>query len=177
MRQNLIFFLILFVVALIIRKVVTKSKLQAIKSETEKVIKSAKTQSQRDSLKSMSLLSDKTRGKKLSKEDEKWLQNHVNKSNIKRKKSENNRLKNLIKEYGSETGELIYKGKVGLGMTTEMVIDCKGRPTKVVEKISGSKKREEYFYGAYKNRQGNESYKFRVVLINGKVNGWNDITN
>ncbi len=37
--------------------------------------------------------------------------------------------------------------------------------------------REEYFYDEYRNRQGNKSYKFRVVLIDGKVDGWNDIKN
>ena len=92
-----------------------------------------------------------------------------------RKKKSEQRLKQLIEKYGSEKGELIHKGKVDLGMTTEMVIDSKGKPKEVIEKVSSGKKREEYFYGRYKNRLGKYSYKFRVVLINGKVDGWNDI--
>ena len=94
-----------------------------------------------------------------------------------RKKKSEQRLKQLIEKYGSEKGELIHKGKVDLGMTTEMVIDSKGKPKEVIEKVSSGKKREEYFYGRYKNRLGKYSYKFRVVLINGKVDGWNDIKN
>ena len=58
-----------------------------------------------------------------------------------------------------------------------MVIDSKGKPKEVIEKVSRGKKREEYFYGEYKNRQGNKAYKLRVVLINGKVDGWNNIKN
>jgi len=99
------------------------------------------------------------------------------KRNIQRKKKSEQRLKQLIEKYGSEKGELIHKGKVDLGMTTEMVIDSKGKPKEVIEKVSSGKKREEYFYGRYKNRLGKYSYKFRVVLINGKVDGWNDIKN
>ena len=94
-----------------------------------------------------------------------------------REKKSQQRLTRLIEKYGSDTGELIHKGKVDLGMTTEMVIDSKGKPKEVIEKVSRGKKREEYFYDGYKNRQGNMSYKFRVVLIDGKVDGWNDITN
>jgi len=94
-----------------------------------------------------------------------------------REKKSQQRLTRLIEKYGSETGELIHKGKVDLGMTTEMVIDSKGKPKEVIEKVSRGKKREEFFYDGYKNLQGNMSYKFRVVLINGKVDGWNDITN
>tara|TARA_B110001452_G_scaffold6666_1_gene6080 strand:- start:162 stop:749 length:588 start_codon:yes stop_codon:yes gene_type:complete len=99
------------------------------------------------------------------------------KRNIQRKKKSEQRLKQLIEKYGSEKGELIHKGKVDLGMTTEMVIDSKGKPKEVIEKVSSGKKREEYFYRRYKNRLGKYSYKFRVVLINGKVDGWNDIKN
>ena len=94
-----------------------------------------------------------------------------------RKKKSEQRLKQLIEKYGSEKGELIHKGKVDLGMTTEMVIDSKGKPKEVIEKVSSGKKREEYFYGRYKNRLGKFSYTFRVVIIDGKVDGWNDIKN
>ena len=56
-------------------------------------------------------------------------------------------------------------------------VEVKGKPDHKIEKVSRGKKREEYFYGRYKNRLGKYSYKFRVVLINGKVDGWNDIKN
>ena len=85
----------------------------------------------------------------------------------------------LLKEhqtkYGKEIGEKIFKGEMFLGMTLEMVIDIKGEPDFKIEKVSRREKREEYFYGKYKNRLGNDSYKFRVVIINDEVDGWNDI--
>ena len=113
--------------------------------------------------------------KRKERELEKEKKKRVNKE-LREKKSQQ-RLTQLIEKYGSETGELIHKGKVDLGMTTEMVIDSKGKPKDVIEKVSRGKKREEFFYDGYKNLQGNMSYKFRVVLIDGKVDGWNDITN
>ena len=94
-----------------------------------------------------------------------------------REKKSQIRLKQLTEKHGSKTGYFIHKGKVDLGMTKKMVIESKGKPDHKIEKVSRGKKREEYFYDGYKNRQGNMSYKFRVVLIDGKVDGWNDITN
>jgi hypothetical protein len=55
--------------------------------------------------------------------------------------------------------------------------DLKGKPDHKIEKVSRGKKREELFYGGYKNRLGKFSYTFRVVIIDGKVDGWNDIKN
>ena len=84
-------------------------------------------------------------------------------------------LKKLTTTYGSPWASLIHKGKLKEGMTKQMVLASKGRPNHKIEKVSRGKVREEYFYGAYKNRQKNTSYKFRVVLVDGKVTGWNDI--
>ena len=53
--------------------------------------------------------------------------------------------------------------------------DLKGKPDHKIEKVSRGKKREELFYGGYKNRLGKFSYTFRVVIIDDKVDGWNDI--
>lgn len=83
----------------------------------------------------------------------------------------------LQKKYGEEMGLKIHNEELCIGMTKEMVIEMKDEPDHIIEKVSKSKKREEYFYGGYKNRLGKYSYKFRVVIIDGKVDGWNDITN
>lgn len=186
--MNIIFLLLLLVVLFLIRKPLDRliknlkikslnDKLTNLYSDVDKITKSGKTQSERDNLRSLSLTFRKSKGQKLSKKDDEWLQNHNRKSQIKKKKSESKRLTSLIEKYGSEKGQLIHKGKLDLGMTTEMVIDSKGKPKEVIEKVSRGKKREEYFYSEYKNRQGNKSYKLRVVLINGKVDGWYDIKN
>jgi hypothetical protein len=95
---------------------------------------------------------------------------------IKIKEQQKEELKRLTSKYGSPWASLIQKGKLKEGMTKQMVIASKGNPSKKIEKVSRGKVREEYFYGAYKNRKKNTSYKFRVVLIDGKVDGWNDIT-
>lgn len=96
---------------------------------------------------------------------------------IKIKERKKEELKKLTAKYGSPWASLIQKSKLKEGMTKQMVIASKGRPSHKIEKVSRGKVREEYFYGAYKNRQKNTSYKFRVVLIDGKVTGWNDIKN
>ena len=48
----------------------------------------------------------------------------------------------------------------------------KGKPGKKTETISRNKKREEYFYDGKKNRQGNMSYKLKVILIDELVEKW-----
>lgn len=70
-----------------------------------------------------------------------------------------------------------YQTDEYIGYTKDELILLKGNPDHKIVKVSRGKKREEYFYDEYRNRQGNKSYKFRVVLIDGKVNGWNDIKN
>ena len=86
-------------------------------------------------------------------------------------------MKRYQKKYGDKIGEKIFNQDIWIGMTSEMVVDSRFEPDHKIEKVSRGKKREEYFYDEYKNRQGNKSYKFRVVLIDGKVDGWNDIKN
>ena len=83
----------------------------------------------------------------------------------------------LTQRFGVTDGKKVFEGKIWEGMSSQMLISSKGNPDHKIEKVSRGKKREEYFYDGYKNRQGNMSYKFRVVLIDGKVDGWNDITN
>ena len=83
--------------------------------------------------------------------------------------------KRLTKKFGSGIANKINKGDLWIGMSLEMLEEIKGRPAKKIEKISRGKKREELFYHSYKNRLGNNSYKLRVVVINGEVDSWNDI--
>jgi hypothetical protein len=62
-----------------------------------------------------------------------------------------------------------------VGMSKTLLINIMGDPENVIKKVSRGKKREEFFYGKYKNRLGNNSYKLRVVLINDVVESYNDI--
>ena len=83
--------------------------------------------------------------------------------------------KEVTKRHGKTKGKKIMKGELWMGMSNKELLSMRGKPQDVIKKVSRGKKREEYFYDGYKNRQGNMSYKFRVVLIDGKVDGWNDI--
>ena len=48
----------------------------------------------------------------------------------------------------------------------------KGKPEKKTESVSRNNTKEEFYYDGYKNRQGNISYKLKVVLIDGEVEKW-----
>ena len=116
----------------------------------------------------------------LNKEREKnYEETGIKETDSEREKRENDNklLKEYQKKYGEEIGERILNEEIWIGMTSEMLVDSRFEPDHKIEKVSKSKKREEYFYGSYKNRLGKYSYKFRVVIIDGKVDGWNDITN
>ena len=93
-------------------------------------------------------------------------------SNHEYRKKEKNR---LTKKYGKTIASKIEREELWAGMSKEMLSEVKGTPDHKIEKVSRGKKREEYFYGQYKNRLKNWSYKFRVVIIEDKVDGWNDI--
>lgn len=93
-------------------------------------------------------------------------------SNHEYKKKEKNR---LTKKYGKTIASKIEREELWVGMSKEMLSEVKGTPDHKIEKVSRGKKREEYFYGQFKNRLKNWSYKFRVVIIEDKVDGWNDI--
>jgi hypothetical protein len=82
------------------------------------------------------------------------------------------------KEYQTNYNKLKTIKKLKTILTVGMSkVEVKGKPDHKIEKVSRGKKREELFYGGYKNRLGKFSYTFRVVIIDGKVDGWNDIKN
>ena len=84
-------------------------------------------------------------------------------------------LKELQDKYGEEMGLKIKNSELSVGMTKEMVIEMKFEPDHKTQRVSRGKVKEEWFYNRYKNRLGKYSYRFRVVIVNGLVEGWNDI--
>ncbi len=78
----------------------------------------------------------------------------------------------LIEKYGKELGTRISKGVLWIGMSEEALKELKGKPGKKTQTISRNKKREEQFYDGYMNRQGNMTYRLKVVLTNGIVDKW-----
>ena len=83
--------------------------------------------------------------------------------------------KRLNKKYGKEIADKIINNELWIGMTKDILREVKGKADHKTEKMSRGKKREEFFYERYTNRLGNDSYKFRVVVLNDEVDGWNDI--
>ena len=80
--------------------------------------------------------------------------------------------KSELEKAKKEIDEKIAKGKLWLGMTEEELILMKGKPEKKTESVSRNNTKEEFYYDGYKNRQGNISYKLKVVLIDGEVEKW-----
>jgi len=93
------------------------------------------------------------------------------------REKEEKRKEILSKKYDSEIVNKIVKKELAIGMSKNMVLDMKGKPNHKTQSVSQNATREEWFYGAYKNRLNKVSFKFRVVLVNEKVTGWNDINN
>jgi hypothetical protein len=80
-------------------------------------------------------------------------------------------------KYGDKTiAKKIVDKELWIGMSKDMLLDVKGSPDHKTERVSSNKKKEEYFYGEFQNLRGNDSYKFRVVLVNDEVISWNDIS-
>ena len=158
------------------KKIELDSKIKKLESEREEMIQSGKTQKERDSMRALSLHLDRVHKRKLTIEDERWLDEYDKKEENKRIKREQKRniekKKYLTDKYGQDNGEKLHKGELWVGMTYEMLKEIKGEPGKKTETISRNKKREELFFDGYKNRQSNMSYKFKVVIINGKLEKW-----
>lgn len=166
-----------------LKKKELESKLKHQKSKIEETIQSGKTQIERDRLRALALAFDRANDKKLTIEDEKWLDEHGAKERKRKEINENNRKKReqkrniekkkyLTEKYGKDNGEKLHKGELWVGMTYEMLKEVKGEPESKIEKISRHKKREELYYEGFKNRLGNQSYNLKIVLIEGKVESW-----
>lgn len=84
-------------------------------------------------------------------------------------------LKGLQDKFGKEMGLKVKNKELCVGMTKEMVIEFMFKPSHKKQSVSRGKVREEWFYYGYVNRLGNMSYRFRIVIVNGLVQGWNDI--
>ena len=78
----------------------------------------------------------------------------------------------MAQQYLRKHGADSAKGELWIGMSKEALMAIKGRPGKKIETISRNKKREEYFFDGNKNRQGNMSFKLKVILIDGLVEKW-----
>jgi|TARA_B110000259_G_C13729304_1_gene287862 hypothetical protein len=160
-----------------------KKIFESEESKTEKIIKSAPDKATENKLRALNIALKRQRGAKISLNDEKWYAQHTKKSearDVQNAKSKKKRAiaqkakkkAKFIEKYGKELGTKIAKGELWIGMNKEALMAIKGKPEKKTETISRNKKREEYFYDGKKNRQGNMSYKLKVILIDELLEKW-----
>ena len=166
-----------------------KKVFKSEEDKVEKIIKSAPNIAAQNKLRALNISlkmyeGAKTgRGAKISLKDQEWYAQYRKKSDardVQNAKSKKKRAiaqkakkkTKFIEKYGKELGTKIAKGELWIGMSKEALMAIKGKPGKKIETISRNKKREEYFFDGMKNRQGNMSYKLKVILIDGLVEKW-----
>lgn len=81
----------------------------------------------------------------------------------------------LKETFGEEFAKGILSNSLMLGMSYEAVIEIKGYPSKKVENATNGHLTMKLYFGEFKNRLKNKSYKFEVTLTDGKVVGWKDL--
>lgn len=94
---------------------------------------------------------------------------------IKQIKDNQKRKIDLIDKYGEELGMTIFNKLIKLGFSEEMLFESWGKPGKEEKKLTKDKVRVKYYFGAYKNQQGNTKYSTYAVVENGIVIETGDI--
>jgi len=166
--MNIIFLLFLLVVLFLIRKplvrLIKKLEIQSLNDQLDRLTNDTEYQK---ILKKYDIKPVNYNDTELRNEYSEGEKKELSKEEKKRKK-----------EYQTNYNKLKTIKKLKTILTVGMSkVEVKGKPDHKIEKVSRGKKREELFYGGYKNRLGKFSYTFRVVIIDGKVDGWNDIKN
>ena len=98
------------------------------------------------------------------------------KENEKREQKKHEAIQKLAKKFGNKiVAEKIYKKKIWLDMSEDMLIVSQGKPDKIEKSVTKTKTRKKYYYSEFINREKNKSYKKAVILENGIVTGWKDL--
>ena len=166
--MNIIFLLFLLVVLFLIRKplvrLIKKLEIQSLNDKLDQVTNDPGYQK----------ILKKYDIKPVNYNDTELRYEYSKEEKKEREKEEKKRKKEYQTNYNKLNTIKNLKTILTVGMSK---VEVKGKPDHKIEKVSRGKKREELFYGGYKNRLGKFSYTFRVVIIDGKVDGWNDIKN
>lgn len=80
------------------------------------------------------------------------------------------RIQQLTGRFGEEITEKILKREIWQGATAEMLIEARGNPDDIEERVMAKKTRHIYKY----DRAGKNRYRLRITLENGIVVGWED---
>lgn len=81
------------------------------------------------------------------------------------------RRKQLLEKYGDEkTVKSIIAREIWQGMSEQMLIDSRGRPVEIDERVYKSKEKRTYKY----TRTGKNRFKSKIYLENTLVIGWDE---
>jgi hypothetical protein len=80
------------------------------------------------------------------------------------------RRKSLIQKYGHDIGLKIFARVVWQGMTSEQLIDSRGKPVDVDQTVYKTKTKETWKY----HQTGKNRFKERIYVEDGIVVGWKD---
>ena len=80
------------------------------------------------------------------------------------------RKKYLCRKYGEEIGVRLWQGRLWIGMTSDMLLEQKGRPSKTKRTVYKNKTKNRWYY---LSANGRRAY-LTVILENGKVVSWSD---
>jgi len=82
------------------------------------------------------------------KEEQKKRVDNQKRENEEQNRKNEERRNDLILRFGRESGEIIFKGKIIIGMTEEMLIESWGKPQRVNKTITKYGTRKQYVYGS-----------------------------
>jgi hypothetical protein len=76
----------------------------------------------------------------------------------------------LVARFGAENADRLLRREIWQGQTTEMLIEARGAPANIDERVTAKMTRHVYKY----DQQGKNRYRLRVTLENGVVVGWEE---
>ena len=80
------------------------------------------------------------------------------------------RAADLVGRFGPELGGRIMRREIWVGQTSEQLIESRGHPADIDEKVLKTKTKHVFKY----DHQGGAKYGLRITLDNGIVVGWED---
>jgi hypothetical protein len=80
------------------------------------------------------------------------------------------REEDLKSRFGTENAGRILRREIWQGATAEMVVESRGKPEDVDERLTAKKTRLVYKYG----QTGKNRYRLRITIENGVVTGWEE---
>lgn len=78
--------------------------------------------------------------------------------------------------YGEAVADKVRNAIVWVGMPEHLLYAALGKPGKVVDNLVRGVRKQKWLYGGEENRLGNMKYKHEILIQNGLVVGWKELT-